>query len=115
MARSGADMAIRTLLDDDALVYAGYSAGPCLLAPTLQGLELVDPLEDVSRVYAVEPMWEGLDILPYWIVPHVDSPDHPESADCNRLRALYEEQGKPHYALRDGQALVVHDEETVIV
>ena len=35
--RSGADAVFRELLAADALVYAGYSAGPCVLSPSLRG------------------------------------------------------------------------------
>jgi dipeptidase E len=115
LASSGADEAIRTLIARDAVVYSGYSAGPCVLAPSLRGIEMVDRLDDVADAYGVEPIWTGLDVLPYWIVPHVDSPDHPESDDCNRLRARYEQQGIPHRALRDGQALVVNGADTMLV
>jgi dipeptidase E len=40
MARSGADLATRRLLADDAFVYGGYSAGSCVLAPTLKGMRM---------------------------------------------------------------------------
>ena len=39
---SGGDVVFTDLLAADALVYAGYSAGACVLAPSLRGLELVD-------------------------------------------------------------------------
>jgi dipeptidase E len=38
--RSGADTLFRDLLAANALVYAGYSAGACVLSPSLRGLEL---------------------------------------------------------------------------
>ena len=44
LARSGADQLLAELVRRDALVWAGYSAGCCVLAPSLGGLELmVDP------------------------------------------------------------------------
>jgi Peptidase family S51 len=46
--RSGGDVVLDELLAADALVYAGYSAGPCVLSPGLRGLELVDDA-DASR------------------------------------------------------------------
>src|SRR5215469_5648741 len=42
LADTGTDQVLIALLRDDALVYAGYSAGPCVLAPDLTGLEAVD-------------------------------------------------------------------------
>src|SRR5215470_20372342 len=49
--RSGADTVFRELLAADSLVYAGYSAGPCVLSPSLRGLELVDDADAVTRIY----------------------------------------------------------------
>ncbi|MBO2452833.1 Type 1 glutamine amidotransferase-like domain-containing protein [Actinomadura barringtoniae] len=104
MARSGADRALTALLAKDALVYAGYSAGACVLAPSLRGLETCD---DPS--VAEEVIWDGLGVLDYVIVPHVDSPDHPESEVLTALAARYRAEGVAHQPLRDGQALVVED------
>jgi dipeptidase E len=42
LAASGADTELTRRLGEDSIIYAGYSAGPCVLAPTLRGLEAVD-------------------------------------------------------------------------
>jgi dipeptidase E len=42
LRHSGGDDAFTGLLAEDALVYSGYSAGPCVLSPSLRGLEAVD-------------------------------------------------------------------------
>jgi dipeptidase E len=57
--RSGGDAVFRELLAADALVYAGYSAGPCVLSPSLRGLELVDDPGAVTRIYGSPPVWDG--------------------------------------------------------
>lgn len=67
--RSGADTAFRELLAADALVYAGYSAGACVLSPSLQGLELVDDADAVARTYGSPPLWDGLALLHEAFVP----------------------------------------------
>jgi dipeptidase E len=115
LAQSGADTLIPALLARDAVVYAGYSAGPCVLAPSLRGLELVDDPGEVTRLYGAEPIWEGLGVLDFAFVPHVDSPDHPETEACNRLAAHYRAEAVPHRALRDGQALVVDGQSAILV
>ena len=104
---SGAGGALKRLLADDAIAYGGYSAGACVLAPTLHGLEEVDDPALVKRLYEVEPTWDGLGLLDYCIVPHVESPDHPESQACDRLLERYRASGMPHRALRDGQVLII--------
>jgi len=110
LAASGADELLTDLLARDALVYAGYSAGCCVLAPSLSGLELVDEPEAVTETYGVPPIWDGLGLLDYAFVPHVDSPGHPETEACGRLADHYRGQGTPQRTLCDGQALVIDGE-----
>ena len=110
LARSAADAAICRLLDEDRLVHGGYSAGICVLAPSLHGLEAVDPPEAVTATYGDPPVWDGLGVLGHAVVPHVDSPGHHESEACNRVVERYRAEGVPHVGLRDGQVLVVDGE-----
>lgn len=107
MATSGADRLIPRLLGDDALVYAGYSAGPCVLAPSLRGLELCDRPEDVLAAHGVAPLWDGLGVIDRPFVPHLDSPGHPETELVARVAELYRSERRPYWGLRDGQVLVV--------
>lgn len=107
LALSSADTALGNLLRGDALVHAGYSAGACVLAPSLHGLEHCDDVTAVSRTYGTEPVLEGLGLLDRALVPHVDSPGHPESVALGEVAAAYRAAGIPHLTLRDGQALVV--------
>ncbi|MEY9871232.1 dipeptidase E [Streptacidiphilus sp. MAP12-33] len=115
MSRSGADTALTSRVREDTLVYAGYSAGPCVLAPSLHGLELCDFPDDVTKTWGAEPLWDGLGILPHAFVPHVDSPGHFETEACGRVAAHYRSTDTPHRTLRDGQVLVVDGEESRIL
>ncbi len=110
MATSGADQLIPRLVADDALVYAGYSAGPCVLAPSLRGLELCDFPGDVSEAYVAEPIWSGLGVLDRPFVPHLDSPGHPETDLVAQVAEHYRGEGVDYWALRDGQVVVVDGE-----
>jgi hypothetical protein len=58
--RGAGDIVFRDLLAADALVCAGYSAGGCVLSSTLRGLEAVDDVGAVMRIYGSEPAWDGL-------------------------------------------------------
>ncbi|MFB4423668.1 Type 1 glutamine amidotransferase-like domain-containing protein [Streptomyces sp. QL37] len=107
MARSGADRALVDLLRQDAFVYAGYSAGACVLAPDLRGLEECDPPEAVGAAYGDQARWDGLALLDYVVVPHIDSPGHPETEILGTVADRYRAQGIAHRTLRDGQAIVV--------
>lgn len=51
---SGMDEWLKSQKDNKELVYAGYSAGVCVLSPTLKGLELVDDPNIVSEGYSKE-------------------------------------------------------------
>jgi dipeptidase E len=99
----------------DALVYAGYSAGACVLSPSLQGLELVDDADAVTRVYGSPPLWDGLALLDEVFVPHYRSPGHPETAAIEQVVTWYRAEGIAYRALHDGQALLVNGPETKIV
>jgi dipeptidase E len=112
--RSGADAVFGELLADDALVYAGYSAGPCVLSPSLRGLELVDDPGAVTRIYGAPPVWDGLALLGEAFVPHYRSPGHPETAAIDLVVARYQAEGIAYRTLHDGQALIVHGTDTWI-
>jgi dipeptidase E len=105
--RAGADEALARLLHRNELVYAGYSAGPCVLGPTIRGFERTDDPSIVQSVYGAEALWAGMGVLDFVVVPHVDSPEHPESASLSRLAADYEADGVPHRGLRDGEVLII--------
>jgi dipeptidase E len=113
--RSGADEVFRELLAADALVYAGYSAGACVLSPSLRGLELVDDAEAVRRAYGSQPLWDGLALLHEAFVPHYRSPGHPETAAIERVVTRHRAEGIAYRTLHDGQALLVNGPDTKII
>ena len=63
MAVSAADTAVVDLLAENSLVYAGYSAGPCVLARSLAGLESVDDADAPRRLGLGEALVDGLGVL----------------------------------------------------
>ena len=103
MRASGFDTVIRRLLAEDAVAYGGFSAGACVLAPTLRGLELCDDPRAVGDASAV--LWEGLGIIDISIAPHYRS-DHPEAPAIERVVAAFEQVGLPYRTLRDGDVLI---------
>jgi hypothetical protein len=109
LRQSGADGLIKDLLAEDALVYAGYSAGPCMLGPTLRGIESEedDPYFLPER-YEAPVVWDGLGVLPYAILPHYD----PERPEMQATVEYYIENRVPFVAVRDGEALVIDGDES---
>jgi dipeptidase E len=111
MARSGMDKLIVNRLQEDAFVYAGFSAGACILAPTLRGLEDCDSTADCLATYG-SVRFDGLNILDRPVVPHLQSPEHPESAALTRLAARYDRTNQRYWPLQDNQALVINGSTT---
>lgn len=105
--QSGFDQLLTQLLQDDQVAYGGFSAGVCVLAPSLHGIELVDPTDELAEGYDSDIVWEGLGILEYAVAPHYKS-DHPESADIDKCVAYLKEKQIPYKTLRDGEAIVIN-------
>jgi dipeptidase E len=104
MRLSGFDILIHDLLPTDFL-YAGYSAGICVLAPRLDGLKHVDDPHAIPYADR-DPVWEGLGILDYLILPHFRS-NHPESALIDKDVAYCQSEGIPFRTLRDGEVIIM--------
>ena len=104
MKQSGLDTALLEL-GNDAFVYAGYSAGACVVTPSLKGVHLADEPETVPEGYSREVIWDGLGLVPFCIVPHCRS-DHPESERCEAVAGYYLEHKVPFVALRDGEVCI---------
>ena len=94
---------------------SGYSAGACVLSPSLRGLELVDDADAVTRTYGSQPLWDGLALLHEAFVPHYRSPGHPETAAIERVVTRYRTEGIAYRTLHDGQALLINGPDTKIV
>ena len=107
LALSGLDKVLPRLILEEQIVYGGYSAGGCILAPSLQGVDIVDPLNVQGIGYNnTRVIWAGLGVLDYAFVPHYQS-DHPESADIDRYVQYLEHHNMPYRTLRDGEVLII--------
>lgn len=106
MQFSGLDIILQEMAKENVgFLYAGYSAGCCVLAPTLRGLDIVDDPND--KPYGDhETIWDGLNLIPYSIAPHYKS-DHPESVGVDKEVAFYIQQNMPFKTLRDGEVIVI--------
>jgi dipeptidase E len=106
MKQSGFDALIKDAVARDDILFAGFSAGACVAAPSLKGLELTDDPNEVPAGYDTEIVWDGLGFVPFALAVHFKS-DHPESASIDREVAYYEAAGIPYRTLRDGEVLIV--------
>jgi len=106
MKLSGLDEILKDLLKKENILYGGYSAGVCVLAPTLKGMELVDDPNVKPYDNQKETIWDGVGILDYTIVPHYKS-DHPESAKVDETVEYMEKNNIPYKPLRDGEVIII--------
>jgi dipeptidase E len=93
-------------LSEGRLVYGGYSAGSCVAAPDLKGIDLVDDPGLIPDGYLEDVTPQTLQLVPWQVVPHWRS-DHPESADAEKAADYLRHSGLNFRTLRDGEALVV--------
>lgn len=105
MRQSGLDdLLVRRLADGD-LIYGGWSAGACVAGNSLRGIDLMDNPPLAPAGYEPAIIWEGLGLVDFVIVPHVNS-DHPESPSAASAVAWLEANGLPFHTLRDGEVII---------
>ncbi len=114
MKQSGFDKLIVPLVENDTIVYSGFSAGAVVATPTLHGIELVDDKDTVSEGYDKEVVWTGLHMVGKSIAPHYKS-NHPESEAVDEVIKYFLKNGMDYWTLSDGQALVIKDGTVTLV
>ena len=99
---------------ENKIVYGGYSTGVVILTPSLHGIELVDPKDDIAEGYEKEVIWDGLGLLDYAVAPHYKS-DHPESEAINKCVEYMIDHHMPFVALHDGEVIIVEGNEQEVL
>lgn len=116
MASSGLDKILKVLLPEEKLVYGGSSAGSCVMAPSLKGMEEGDkPQPDaVPDVYPLkQTVWDGLGLVPFAVVPHYKSDWFGKEAE--RWVDYLKAHKRQYYALKDGQVVVVDGDKVEVL
>ena len=103
---SGFDRLLLDLNQKDDFLYGGFSAGVCVLAPTLNGYQLVDDATDTPFDGLDEVIWDGLGLIGYTFLPHFES-NHPESEDIGRALDYLKGKGLPYRTARDGDVIII--------
>jgi dipeptidase E len=101
MNRSGLDKLLPHRLHMGDLIYGGFSAGACVLSPTLKGIHLTDEPEKVAKS---ELQWDGLGLIDFCIAPHYRS-NHPESPAIEKVVEYFRTHNLKYRTLHDGEAL----------
>ncbi|MFH1598554.1 MAG: Type 1 glutamine amidotransferase-like domain-containing protein [Patescibacteria group bacterium] len=107
MRLSGLDNILRQYAKSKDLLYGGYSAGGCVMAPSLKGLELVDDASQKPYRGQKRIIWRGLNLIKFSIAPHYKS-KHFESSAIKRLVKYYIRYKIPHKALQDGEVIIIN-------
>lgn len=104
MILSGFNEFLKSKIDDDSILYAGFSAGICVLANHLDGLDLVvDPKIDPYKSN-IDTM-KGIGILDYLPVPHYKS-NHKASLLIDKVVEYLDKNNIKYRTLKDGEVIV---------
>ncbi len=103
MQLSGFDEYILKKQNDDKYLYAGYSAGICVLGPSLYGLDIVD--KPINPYNEEEVLYGGLNILDFMPIPHYKS-NHPESKLIDEEVKFLKENKIKYKTLQDGDVII---------
>jgi dipeptidase E len=106
LAYSGADKLITKLLKEDKIVYGGSSAGAIIPTPGLHGTEFGDEPHLIPEGYAEEIIWDGLNLVPFHIIPHYKSDWF--GAEAMKMESYMQSNGFPYKTLMDGQVMVIN-------
>ena len=106
MKLSGLDSIITGNSLPEDFVYSGYSAGCCVLSPTLKPYQEASDPE--ARPYAglKDTIWEGLGILDFAYMPHFKS-NHSESESIDTEILYCTKHGIPYKGFSDGEVLIM--------
>lgn len=104
---SGMDLWLQQHIGDEEFVYAGYSAGICVLSQSLRGLETVDSPNLIAEGYPPDVIWEGVGLIDFAIAPHFMS-NHPESEAVNSEVEYFNKSGIKYKTLRDGEVIIMN-------
>jgi dipeptidase E len=106
MRHSGFDLIVSDLLERGQ-VYGGWSAGACVAGDSLRAVaEMDEPVQSAPDYPDEQPVWEGLGLVPFTIIPHYNS-DHVEAEGAAKAAAWAAANGADYRTLQDGAVIVV--------
>lgn len=114
LAQSGFDQILADDVRADKYVYAGYSAGSMIAAPSLEGFERLGSEKVIASGYDPEVIWSGLNLVNIRIIPHVSNDKRRERIVATR-REMFDGKGWRYELLEDSDVLIINgDEEEVL-
>lgn len=103
MYLSGFDKYLETVKNNPDYLYVGYSAGICVLAKDMHGLEICD--DSTINPYGIDTIWNGLGFFDYLFLPHYQS-DHKETELIDKCVAYCDKHNLKYKTLRDGDVII---------
>ena len=103
MYLSGFDEYLKTIDNNSDYLYAGYSAGICVLAKDLHGLEMCD--DPNINPYGIDTMWDGLGYFDYIFLPHYKS-NHKETELIDASVVYCNQHNIKYKTLKDGDVII---------
>lgn len=113
MKLSGFDSHFEELLKRNDFLWAGYSAGICILCDSLKYIEQVDDPHNFPYDGISEALYDGLGLFPFALLPHYDS-DHFESEAINAEIQRCIDNKWLFKALKDGEVKILKDSRFLI-
>lgn len=104
MYLSGFDKYLKSIENDSNYLYAGYSAGICVLAKDLHGLDVCD--DPNINPYGINTMWEGLGYFDYIFLPHYKS-NHKETKLIDDSVEYCDKNNIRYKTLKDGDVIIL--------
>jgi len=101
MKRSGFDKIIKELVNS-GLVYGGDSAGALVICPSLEGLDLADPIDKVEEV-----IYEGIGLVDFIPLPHWGNEKFKDVLPT--IKTGYVQKGYEVEVMNDTQGIIVED------
>ena len=103
MYLSGFDEYLKTIENSSDFLYAGYSAGICVLAKDLHGLDVCD--DPNINPYGIDTMWDGLGYFDYIFLPHYKS-NHKETELIDASVEYCNQHNIKYKTLKDGDVII---------
>ncbi len=113
MAISGMDDIIRRLLEEDTVVYAGYSAGAMVASKDIENYERDDlRIETIQEYYGTPAITDGLGLIEEYIIPHADQKAY--SKETQFYKDHLTQMGVETIVLNNQDAYIVNGNHKVI-
>lgn len=106
MKLSGFDKLLCKYMSNHDYIYAGYSAGSCVLSKKIEPISFLDNPEEDPYDSGLLPIHEGIGFINETIIPHFET--NPKYAEHISKAIKFCEQNEIKYiTLRDGETIVL--------